>query len=151
MIKTDAGRLLYKNIFTSHFICKGSKGLCVVLLWEGAGNRTETVIFWHSLLRPSRCVFLVLLMLNRSLGVHSAGGWLSLLHLISIFSGPQLIRASRGPPQPNVAFPTTSRLYLLLQLYCNSNSWLVELNWVIRSFDAHSINEIECLIVIKRK
>ena len=26
-------------------------------------------------------------------GVHSAGWWLSLLHLISIFSGPQLIRA----------------------------------------------------------
>ena len=27
-------------------------------------------------------------------GAHSAGWWLSLLHLISIFSGPQLIRAS---------------------------------------------------------
>ena len=40
-----------------------------------------------------RCVFLVLLMLNRSPGVHSAGCWLSLLHLISIFSGPQFIRA----------------------------------------------------------
>ena len=26
-------------------------------------------------------------------GVHSAGCWLSLLHLISVFSGPQLIRA----------------------------------------------------------
>ena len=32
-------------------------------------------------------------MLNRSPGVHSAGCWLSLLHLISNFSGPQLIRA----------------------------------------------------------
>ena len=30
-------------------------------------------------------------------GVHSAGCWLSLLHLINIFSGPQLIRASQGP------------------------------------------------------
>ena len=41
----------------------------------------------------SCCVFLVLLMLTRSPGVHSAGWWLSLLHLISIFSGPQFIRA----------------------------------------------------------
>ena len=31
------------------------------------------------------------------LGVHSAGCWLSLLHLISIFSGPQLIRAQIAP------------------------------------------------------
>ena len=64
------------------------------------------------LLWPSRCVFLVLLMLNRSPGVHSAGCWLSLLHLISIFSGPQFIRASRGPLRPGVAFLTTSRLQL---------------------------------------
>ena len=43
-------------------------------------------------------------------GVHSAGCWLSLLHLVSIFSGPQLIRASRGPLWSGVAFLTTSRL-----------------------------------------
>ena len=34
-------------------------------MWEGAGDRTETAIFWPSLLWSSRCVFLVLLMLNR--------------------------------------------------------------------------------------
>ena len=55
-------------------------------------------------------VFLVLLMLNRRLGVHSAGWWLSLLHLIRIFSGPQVNQGSWGPLQPCVAFPTTSRL-----------------------------------------
>ena len=38
--------------------------------------------------------------------------WLSLLHLISIFSGPQFIRASRGPLRPGMAFLTTSRLQL---------------------------------------
>ena len=56
----------------------------------------ETGQNWNILtpnLWPSRCVFLVLLMLNRSPGVHSARCWLSLLHLISIFSGPQFIRA----------------------------------------------------------
>ena len=40
---------------------------------------------------------------------HSAGWWLSLLHLISNFPGPQLIRAPR-PLLPDVAFLTTSRL-----------------------------------------
>ena len=43
-----------------------------------------------------------------ALRVHSAGRWLSLLHHISIFSGPQFIRASRGPLWPGVAFLTTS-------------------------------------------
>ena len=45
-----------------------------------------------------RCVFLVLQ--GCSTGgpeAHSAGWWLSLLHLISIFSGPQLIRAPMAP------------------------------------------------------
>ena len=51
---------------------------------------------------------------------HSAGWWLSLLHLTSNFSGPQLIRAPR-PLRPDVAFPTISRLYLISN--CNS-SWL---------------------------
>ena len=42
-----------------------------------------------------RCVFLILLMLNRRPGGSLC--WLSLLHLISNFSGPQLIRAPRAP------------------------------------------------------
>ena len=99
------------KIFTSHFICKGSKRLCGVLLWEGAGDRTETAIFWPSLLWPSHCVFLVLLMHHRRSSGHSAGWWLSLRHLISIFSGPQLIWAQR-PLWPDVAFLTTFRLQL---------------------------------------
>ena len=40
---------------------------------------------------------------------HSAGWWLSLLHLISNFPGPQLIRDPR-PLRPDVALPTTPRL-----------------------------------------
>ena len=87
----DAGRLLYKYLPLtllqgfekgySRFVCE---------------RELETEHNWNILtpnLWPSRCVFLVLLMLNRSPGVHSAGWWLSLLHLISIFSGPQFIRA----------------------------------------------------------
>ena len=66
------------------------KGLIKVCVSEGVGDRTELKYFDPKL---SRCVFLVLLMLNRGSGVHSAGCWFSLLHLISIFSGPQFIRA----------------------------------------------------------
>ena len=68
-------------------------------MWEGAGDRTETAIFWPPLLWPST------LCLSHSLDPQprgpaaqfSAGWWLSLLHLISIFSGPQLIGLSEGP------------------------------------------------------
>ena len=63
---------------------------------------------------------------------HSAGWWLSLLHLISKFSGPQLIRAPR-PLRPDVALPTTSRLspsltltgtltFVLTELYNSSTT-----------------------------
>ena len=47
-----------------------------------------------------RYIFLVLLMLNRrprGPEAHSAGCWLSLLHLINNFSGPQLNRGPRAP------------------------------------------------------
>ena len=52
------------------------------------------------------------------LGVHSAGCWLSLLHLISIFSGPQFIRAPEGP-FGRVWLFLPHLVPLPLQLYCN--------------------------------
>ena len=66
-----------------------SKRLCGVLLWEGAWDRTELQYFDPYSYGRQRCVFLVLLMLNRRPRAHSAGWWLSLLHLIRNFSGPQ--------------------------------------------------------------
>ena len=60
-----------------------------------------------------RCVFLVLLMLNRSP---------FFLHFINIFSGPQFIRASRGPLRPGVAFLTTPRLQLR-RIFNSTGSW----------------------------
>ena len=63
IIKTQED--FFNKICTSHFIARVRKGLFKVCVWEGAEDRTETAIFWHSLLWPSRCVFLVLLMLNR--------------------------------------------------------------------------------------
>ena len=127
--KEDTRRLLFK-IYTSHFIARFA---CERMLEIECKLHILTPLLW-----PSRCVFLNLLILNRGHGVHSAGCWLPLFHIISIFSGPQLIRASspfgrvgpslphlvsnslgsagnciggfRGPPRSGVAFPTTPRL-----------------------------------------
>ena len=43
----------FNKIFTSHFIARVRKGLLKVCVWERAGDRTETVIFWPPLLWPS--------------------------------------------------------------------------------------------------
>ena len=69
-------------------------------MWEGAGDRTETVIFWPPLLWPST------LCLSRSPDAQPEAlgplcwWWLSLLHLISNFSGPQT--PSGFPRAPSV-------------------------------------------------
>ena len=116
-IMTSEG--FFWKICTSHFIVRVRKGLFRVLLWEGVGDRTETAIYWPHSYGHQRCVFLVLLMLNQRLGgstfcwvlafsttschqrvSETTGGpeglfgrkWLSLPHLISNFSDPQLIR-----------------------------------------------------------
>ena len=115
------------QIYTSHFIARVRKG-CV-----GFYSERELEIEHNcDILTPQtygrqHCVFLVLLMLYRSPGVHSAGCWLSLLHLISIFSGPQFIRASRGPLRPGVAFLTTSRRQLRLIFNSTGSSNSTEL------------------------
>ena len=51
--------------YSSHFICKGSKRLLKVCVWEGVGDRTELKYFDPHSYGRQCCVFLVLLMLNR--------------------------------------------------------------------------------------
>ena len=83
------------NICISHFIIRVRKGLLKVCVWEGVGNRTESATFWPLLLWPSAlCVSCSPDAQPEGPAAQlSAKWWLSLLHLISIFSGPQLIRA----------------------------------------------------------
>ena len=108
IIKTQED--FFINICTSHFIVRVRKGLLKVCMWEGVGDRTELKYFDPHSYGRQCCVFLVLQGFSTgSPEAHSAGWWLSLLHLISIFSGPQLIRAPR-PLRPDVTLPTTSRL-----------------------------------------
>ena len=64
---------------------------------RGSWRPNITEIFWPQLMAVTLCLSRSPGLLNRRPRVHSAGWWLSLLHLISIFSGPQLIRAPNGP------------------------------------------------------
>ena len=108
------------TIFTSHFIArvrKGCVGFCCERELETEQNRNIlTPLLWPSALCLSRSPEL----LNRRPRAHSAGWWLSLLHLISIFSGPQLIRA-----------PSPFGLVWLSLPHLVSN-WL-QLNWHLTS------------------
>ena len=126
MIKTDAMTKtqedFFNKIFTSDFIARVRKG-CVGFYSE---RELETEHNWNILipkLWPSAlCLSHSPGLLKRSPGVHSAGCWLSLLHLISNFSGPQTPSGFPRAPRPGVAFPTTSRLYpspTLLELELN--------------------------------
>ena len=83
----------FNNIFTSHFIARVRKG-CSRFACERVLETEHKLHILTPLLWPSRCVFLVLLDAQPEVLGSTAGCWLSLLHLISIFSGPQLIRAS---------------------------------------------------------
>ena len=98
---------------------------CNVCVWEGVGDRTRTAIYWPPFLWPSAlCLSRFPGLLNQrprgpahcwmmafftasyhQLVSKTTGGpegpfsreWLSLPHLISNFSGPQLIRGCKGP------------------------------------------------------
>ena len=83
----------FTNIFTSHFIARVRKG-CSRFACERVLETKHKLHILTSTTYDHHIVFFVLLMFNRRPRAHSAGCWLSLWHLISIFSGPQLIRAS---------------------------------------------------------
>ena len=76
-IKTNED--FYKKIYLSLY--------CKVCVWEGVGDRTELQYIDPHSYGHQRCVFLVLLMLNRRPGGPLC--WLSLLHLITNWPGPQ--------------------------------------------------------------
>ena len=82
--KEDAWRLLY-NIFTSHFIARVRKG-CSRFACERVLETEHKIHILTPLLWPSRCVFLVLLMLGSTPSGGSEGPlgrvWPSLPHLV---------------------------------------------------------------------
>ena len=111
------------KIFTSHFICKGSKRVTQGLRVRGSWRPNRTKIFWP-LLCPLCCVFLVLLMLNRR-----PRGSLCWMMAFFIASYQHLLwtPAHQGPKplRPGVTLPITTRLPpspTQLQLNWPSNS-----------------------------
>ena len=87
-------RRTQEDFLTKYFYlslyCKGSKRVTQGLRVRGSWRPNINCNILTPLLWPST----LCLSCSPDVGVHSAGCWLSLLHLISIFSGPQLIRAS---------------------------------------------------------
>ena len=92
IIKTQEG-LLYNNIYLSLY-CKVSKRVTQGLRLRGSWRPNRNCnILTPTLMAVTLCLFLFTWCSTGGPEVHSAGCWLSLLHLISNFSGPQLIRA----------------------------------------------------------
>ena len=99
----------FNKIFTYHFIARVRKRLLKVCVWEGAGDRTELKYFDPHSYGRQRCVFLVLLMLNRR-------PWGPLCWVLAFFTAsyqqPLWTLTHQGPKslRPGVAFATTTRL-----------------------------------------
>ena len=133
------------TIFTSHFITRVRKG-CVVSYCE----RELEIEHNCNILTPhsyGRHVvsFLFSWCSTGGLGP-TAGCWLSLLHLISIFSGPQTPSGYPRAPRSGVAFPTTPLLQLSGTLLATALARRTQLNYIIvrrpldlwnRMFDRH--------------
>ena len=105
---------LFRKICNFQFIVRVRKGysrFCCERELETEQNCN--ILTPHSYGRQ-RCVFLVLQGCSTGgPGAHSAGWWLSLLHLISNFSGPRLIRAPRVPSAwPGFFYHILSATYL---------------------------------------
>ena len=109
-----------------------------------------------------RCVFLVLLMLNRKprgsafcttschqLSLPPSCHQLSLPHLVTNSSDLQLNRVSQGPFLPGGGF--LYHILSLTRLISNSSALQLVLTELYNSSIAHSIFGMACLIVIKRK
>ena len=125
IIKTQED--FFNNIYLSLY-CKGSRRLFKVCVWEGARDRTQTVIFWPQTYGHQRCVFLVLLILNRR-------SWGPLCWVLAFFTASYQhllwtpIHQGPKPLRPGVAFPTTSRLSS--PTVCKSTGCRTQLRYII--------------------
>ena len=105
----DAGRLLYKNIYLS-FICKGTKGLLRVCVWEGAGDRTWLQYFDPIVKTVNVVSFSFFDVQPEALGSILLGDGFLYCILSASSQDPKLHQGSQGPLRLGVAFLTTSRL-----------------------------------------
>ena len=127
MIKSQED--FFKQIFTSHFIARVRKG------YSGFACERELDIEHNcNILTPTPMAGNVVSFSFSKCSTggpkaHSAGCWLSLLQLISIFSGPQLIRAPS--PFGLVWLSLPQLVYLRLQLSATQLAPDFRLDYVI--------------------
>ena len=118
MIMTQEGRHKKTSLekYSPLTLLQGFRKGCSRFACERVLETEHKLHILTPLLWPSRCVFLVLLMLGSTPSGLSEGPlgrvWPSLPHLVSTVwnSAGNCIGGFRGPPRSGVAFPTTSRL-----------------------------------------
>ena len=94
------------------------------------------------------CLSCSLGLLNRRPRAHSAGCWLSLLHLISIFSGPQTPSGFPRAPSSGCGFPYHISSPTVWNSTGNSTGPLgVELNWNRNSIQLARRTQLSYIIV----
>ena len=129
----DAGRKtqedFFNNIFTSHFIARVWKG-CSRFTCERVLEIEHKLHILTPLLWPSRCVFLVLLDAQPEVLGSTAWCWLSLWHLISIFSGPLTPSGVSEGPLGRV-WPSLPHLSICLEFYWQLIWHPTQLNYII--------------------
>ena len=146
MIKTHAGRLLYKIFIPLTLFVRFERVVqrfsCERELETEQNWNILTLKLWPSALCLSRSPGL----LNRSPGVHSAGCWLSLLHLVPL--RVQLY----SPVLPSVQFvglilPSNSHAVIWTHLHASAISSDIWRSECVTS----AIFGMACVIVIERK
>ena len=150
MIKTQED--FFIKIFTSHFIARVRKG-CVGFYCE---RELETEHNWNILtpkLWPSAlCLSRSPGLLNRSPGVHSAGCWLSLLHLVPLplSPSPTLLRCpqlSSSVQFVGLILLSNSHAVIWTRLHASAISSDILRSGCVTS----AIFGMACVIVIERK
>ena len=95
----------FNKIFTSHFIARVRKGYSRFAYERELETEQNWNILTPTLMAVNVVSFSFSWCSTRGPGVHSAGCWLSLLHLISNFSGPQTPSGFPRAPSAGCGFP----------------------------------------------
>ena len=122
----------FNKICTSHFFCKGSKRVTQGLRVRGSWRTNRNCnILTPTLMVVNVVSFSFSWSSTGGPGVHFAGCWLSLLHLISNFSGPQTPSGFSRAPSAGCGFLYHTSSISVSSSNWNSNSTQTQLSWLL--------------------